>query len=399
MVQEDLPLTRPLRVAFRIVSSRAWQGGFNYQLNLCRALVTHAADQIEVVAFFGEDAMAGDVEAFAADSRMEVIRHPAFSLAGHSVRLLRAVLLGLDKEAAAAFSAARIDVVFESAHFYGRGLQPAAIAWFPDFQHRRLAHLFSRLAWWRREIGFRMQLRCGRTILVSSEDARSDCERYYPQSQGAVQVLRFPAVVAAEDMAVDPVEVKKQYGLPEQFIYLPNQFWRHKNHAIVVEALGILRRRGISVSVVASGNTADPRDPALYRTLLARSEELDVSPLFRVLGVVPRAHVFALMRSCTVFLNPSMCEGWSSGVEEAKLFGVPMILSDLAVHREQAGLLGQYFAPDDAHALAELLAATMHEASMAPILRVPVFDVIERTKAYADAFVSIARHAWETHRA
>ena len=399
MVQEDLPLTRPLRIAFRIVPSQAWQGGFNYQFNLCRALATYAADQVEVVAFFGEDALAGDLEAFAADPRIEVVQHAAFSRAGQNVRLLRAVVLGLDRKAAAAFSAARIDVVFESAHFYGRALKPAAIAWFPDFQHWRLAHLFSRLAWWRREIGFRTQLRHGRTILVSSEDARTDCERYYPESQGAVQVLRFPAAVAAEDMEADPAAVKKQYGLPDQFIYLPNQFWRHKNHAVVVEALGILSRRGISVTVVASGNTADPRDPTLYKKLQARSEELGVSQCFHVLGVVPRAHVFALMRSCAAFLNPSMFEGWSSGVEEAKLFGVPMILSDLAVHREQAGVLGRYFAPDDAHALAELLAAAMRAASMVPILRVPVSDVKERTKAYADAFVAIARHALETHRA
>lgn len=392
-------MTRPLRIAFPIVASRAWQGGFNYQLNLCRALAAHAADRIEAVAFFGEDAAAGDIEAFAAESGTEVIRHAAFSRAGQGARLARAVLIGLDRDAAASFAAARIDVVFESARFYGRRLQPAAIAWFPDFQHRHLAHLFSRAAWWRREMGFRMQLRHDRTLLVSSEDARRDCEHYYPQSQGSVRVLRFPAVVAPEDLVADPAAVQAHYGLPERFIYLPNQFWRHKNHAIVVEALGLLHKRGIAVSVVATGNTSDPRDPALFRTLLAKAQELGASDMFRALGVVPRAHVFALMRSCTAFLNPSACEGWSSGVEEAKLFGVPMLLSDLAVHREQAGPLARYFATDDAASLAELLASTMNNPGATPLLRMPAPDAIERTRAYADAFAAIVRHAWEARGA
>lgn len=392
-------MTRPLRIAFPIVASRAWQGGFNYQLNLCRALAMHAAGRIEAVAFFGEDAAAGDVAAFAAAPGVEVIRHRAFSRAGRATRLARALLLGLDRDAAAAFVVGRIDVVFESARFYGWRLRPAAIAWFPDFQHRRLPDLFSRAAWWRRDIGFRMQLRHGHSILVSSEDARRDCELYYPQSCGRARVLHFPAVVAAEDLAADPAAVRAQYDLPERFIFLPNQFWRHKNHAVVVEALGILHRRGIPVRVVATGNTSDPRDPALFDALSTRLDELGAASTFRVLGVVPRPHVIALMRSCAAFINPSLCEGWSSSVEEAKLFGVPMILSDLSVHREQAGPLARYFATDDAVALAELLAAAATDPGTAPIARFPTPDAVECTKAYAEAFVAIVGQACEGRHA
>ena len=49
-------------------------------------------------------------------------------------------------------------------------------------------------------------------------------------------------------------------GLPENYFYLPNQFYRHKNHQLVVDALTILKRRGVEVVVCASGSTEDRRD-------------------------------------------------------------------------------------------------------------------------------------------
>jgi glycosyltransferase involved in cell wall biosynthesis len=66
--------------------------------------------------------------------------------------------------------------------------------------------------------------------------------------------------------------------------------------------------------------------------------------------------VFALMRVSTALINPSLSEGWSTPVEEAKSLGVPMLLSDLRVHREQAGDRAHYFDPEAAEQLASLMA-------------------------------------------
>ena len=57
------------------------------------------------------------------------------------------------------------------------------------------------------------------------------------------------------------------------------------------------------------------------------------------------------MIGANALLNPSRFEGWSTTVEEAKAVGTPMLLSDIAVHREQAPQ-ARFFAPDDALSLA-----------------------------------------------
>ncbi|MEA3273354.1 MAG: glycosyl transferase, partial [Patescibacteria group bacterium] len=61
------------------------------------------------------------------------------------------------------------------------------------------------------------------------------------------------------------------------------------------------------------------------------------------------------MRHCVSVINPSLFEGWSSTVEEAKSIGKNLILSDLAVHREQNPPNSIYFNPHNPRDLANKL--------------------------------------------
>jgi glycosyltransferase involved in cell wall biosynthesis len=71
--------------------------------------------------------------------------------------------------------------------------------------------------------------------------------------------------------------------------------------------------------------------------------------------MVPNEHVYALLQGCAALINPSLSEGWSTTVEEAKSSGTPMILSDLPVHREQAADRAAFFDPKSCDQLADLL--------------------------------------------
>src|SRR5207237_7630880 len=118
---------------------------------------------------------------------------------------------------------------------------------------------------------------------------------------------------------------------------------------------------------------------------------------FRHLGMIPLPHVYALLRACTALINPSRFEGWSTTVEEAKSFGVPMILSDIDVHREQAADAACYFGIDDPTALADrLLRASQH--SEATVVRNLLPNVDERVAAFASDFAHTVRRAMQFSR-
>lgn len=380
-----------IRVAFPLIGGRIWTGGYNYLLNLLRVVQTRAPGRITPVVLFGPDAPVEDHAPFAAIPGVEIVVDPAFGGAGKSRRIAMALTLGLDDGAARVFAAQRIDVVFEAAQFYGWRLGVPAVAWIPDFQHRYLTHLFSPLARLKRAIGFNVQVASGRRIMLSSEDARADCELFHPASRGRTDVVRF---AIPRDAPVDAAEARAaavRHGLPEGFFFLPNQFWLHKNHAVVIEALALLKARGRPVVVAASGNPVDPRDPAHFDRLMSRSAELGVKDLFRPLGLIPYADIALLMRASSALINPSLFEGWSTTVEEAKSTGTPMILSDLGVHREQAEGMAAFFDPSDPASLAAALAdhARVPEVRREDMARDGLARSHRDAAAFAKAFVDL----------
>ena len=185
----------------------------------------------------------------------------------------------------------------------------------------------------------------------------------------------------------DPGWICDEYHLPERFVYLPNQFWVHKGHRLVIEALAQLRASRPDVTVVCTGNTADHRDPMYFGELLAEVSRLGLRDNFVVLGWVPQAHIFHLMRQAVAVLQPSRFEGWSTTVEETKSVGKSIILSDIPVHREQAPAGVRYFDPTDAAALAEQLVAAYETCSPGPdpVLEEAARDALpRRTHEYAE---------------
>jgi glycosyltransferase involved in cell wall biosynthesis len=391
MVQGSGPVSEraPLRVAFTTIPRRLWAGGYNYQSNLFAALNRYRAGEFTPVVFAGQRDDAAELAALSRIPGVEIVRSPAFD--DRVSGLAAALTLGLDRAAVAEFRTNRIDVVFESARFFGWRLPYPAVAWFPDFQHRRLPQLFSPYARWRRDLGFRIQIASGRAIMLSSESALQDCMRFYPGLTNPTSVVRFATQPAPESLTANPPDVVARYGLLAKYFYLPNQFWRHKNHQVVVAALAILAKRNADIVVAASGGKDDPREPGYFDGVM-RQVEQGLGRNFRYLGMIPLPHVYALLRASTALINPSRFEGWSTTVEEAKSFGVPMILSDIGVHREQAGEAARYFGADDPEALAGHLLQASQDCEN-PVVRNLLPDLDARVAAFAADFALTIRRA------
>src|SRR6185437_15862445 len=171
-----------------------------------------------------------------------------------------------------------------------------------------------------------------RRIILSSHNARDDFVSFAPHAANKACVLHFVSHFDSTGAAMTREQLQSRFGFDRPFFHLPNQFWAHKNHAVVVEALGILKKRGIDALVLATGRAADYRNPGHFKQLMARVTALGVEDNFRVLGVVTLPELQSLMLNAIALINPSYFEGWSTTVEESKSLGLPIILSDIPVH-------------------------------------------------------------------
>ncbi len=237
-------------------------------------------------------------------------------------------------------------------HSFKVGVNTSLIYWIPDFQFLHLPHLYPPNYIESNKKKLSGYFDRAKIIVVSSEDAFSDLRKFLPQYTSKVRIMRFVAHIPENLYQENPLEVVKLYHLPEHFIFVPNQFWSHKNHLGVFEALSLLKENGIKPFIVCTGNPVDIRNPGFLAEILQKISELGIRDQVAILGLLPHNHVYSLIRQSKCVLNPSHFEGWSTSVEEAKSVGKRMILSDLDVHKEQAPLMSIYFKRNNVQDLA-----------------------------------------------
>lgn len=347
-----------IRFAVPPIGGQEWFGGWMYMRNLVRALALYGDPEIETCLFVGEDKMDDPfIAEVRALPRTKVVVESAFLASFRSGGTLKTLVTGRRQPLLDAFRRERIDVALDWATYYGWRCEIPTLAWIPDFQHQALPHLFGKLAWYRREIGFRLQIAASSAILLSSTAAEHDCHTFYPTSRGKTNVARFAVPVEDWPEPAKSEQMLQSAGIPRDFIFLPSQLWHHKNHALAIEAASILARRGSARVIVATGRGSDPRMPNYRADLLDRIEKSSAAANFVLLDGVDHALVAAMMTTTNALLNPSRFEGWSTPVEEAKAIGTPMLLSDIPVHREQAPK-ARFFGLDDALALADAIEAS-----------------------------------------
>ena len=388
-----------IRIAFTFIDGSNWKGGHHYLLNLIRLLNLYQKDSVIPILFIGEEYTTAEIAPFQAISGIEIVRTSLLNKNRRVYSLTQALLLGRDVALRGLFDLHRIDSVFEAAQFFGWNFGLPAIAWIPDFQHLALPGLFSALARWKRDIGFRAQVLGRRIIMLSSEDARRTCEANYLNTRGYTRTVRF-AVPSGPDVSIkDARKIANDYGLPEYFFYMPNQFWRHKNHIRVLEALAILRQQGVPNVVVASGKKSDSRDPGYSLRLQALVKQHGVENVFYSLGLIPYSHVRALMVTSVALLNPSLFEGGSTTVEEARALGIPMVLSDLDVHKEQMGEKATYFDRYSSKSLANVLKCfqPLNDTKRKQHADEAKCDAKQRIRHFSEEFTSLVKscvHGW-----
>ncbi len=280
------------------------------------------------------------------------------------------------------------------------------ISWIPDFQYLHLPEMFPNLDKNKENQINRKIAMHADAVVVSSAHALSDLLSLFPDGDlPPVEVLRFVSqpFTAPELTPTDLVELQAKYDFSGKFFLLPNQFWAHKNHEVVLKALTIAKSEGMSMRVLMTGNTKDYRlSGTPYVDKLRESISIDrIENEARILGMIDYDDLLALMRHCVAIINPSRFEGWSSSVEEAKSVGKPVLLSNIPVHIEQSPMRGAYFDCDDPTELKHLMAALWNShahQSEAALADEAHRDLLCRTERFGRTYLELVRRVVEQAR-
>jgi len=92
--------------------------------------------------------------------------------------------------------------------------------------------------------------------MLSSESAAENFPRVARHILGRSGWSRSIEFLRSRNSRPSLRKAQLRFNLPEKFALLANQFWTHKNHLTVIEALAELRRHDIKVPLVMTGRPA-----------------------------------------------------------------------------------------------------------------------------------------------
>ena len=229
------------------------------------------------------------------------------------------------------------------------------VSWFADFQYRYYPEFFTKVQLLGRIKRVKLTLKNADYLVLSSHDAYKDLKKFN-NVRGKMKIYIYHFVSIIDNLeSVDIGELRAKYNLPEKFFIVSNQFHKHKNHRILLLALAKLKQMGIRIHLAITGKMPDASYSPYMAELHRIIEENELQDQISMLGIIPRNDQLQLMRYSQSVIQPSLFEGWSTVIEDAKSLQVPVIASNLRVNIEQLGDDHEYFDPHDVDELVDIL--------------------------------------------
>jgi len=173
-----------------------------------------------------------------------------------------------------------------------------------------------------------------------------------------------------------------------RYLIYPANFWKHKNHEMLLTAFGIARRNGLAddIRLVCTGAPG-----ARQQWLKQAARELGLENHILFPGYIATAELQALVTKSAGVIFPSLYEGFGLPVIEAMATGVPVACSNVTSLPEVAGEAAILFDPGVPDQIAQAMISLAHDRELTARL-------IEAGEARARDFSDsglMAKQYWE----
>lgn len=231
-----------------------------------------------------------------------------------------------------------------------------------DLQFRAYPQFFSTLELAGRERSFREACRKANVIVCISESTR---EMAMAQEGLAPERLVTSLLRMARRVTPDRERspgVLGALGLEEKrYLVYPANFWRHKNHEMLLVALGLCAARGLpaDLKLVCTGASGERQ-----KRLMAAAKAMGLGDRVLFPGFLSNEDIGIVIGCSLGMVYPSLYEGFGLPVAEAMAAGVPVACSNSTSLPEVAGGAALLFDPRVPESIAEAILALVADASL-----------------------------------
>jgi glycosyltransferase involved in cell wall biosynthesis len=405
-------MKKPVRIGLVYTGGRSWVGGESYILNILESLKYYKDNndvdfRYETVLCYDDFSLHDHVRNLfkAADDfqYMETItdsiRRRDHALSILNLYIPRRIRFLKPRQRIEIFKSVGIDILYP--YDFSKALLAGthALGWIPDFQPRVMPKYFPEDNLKIRYAIEERIIKSAKNIVFSSEDSINDYRRFFPNSPAKPHLFHFHTIILSSTWAINPIKTQEKYCLPDKFFICCNQFWQHKNHGDLFLSIAKLLKSQPDAFFVFTGHTHDHRMPAYFDDLLAEINKLSIRNNIAILGLIPKEDQLQLMRRSIGVIQPSLCEGWSTVVEDIRALAKPSILSNLPVHIEQNPAKSHFFDRNDPDSLFNAITKAWSEWKPGPNLNeeeLARIDAKQRIKMMGKNFIAIINETMHT---
>ena len=231
---------------------------------------------------------------------------------------------------------------------------------FPQYLPNKAAYAYARASMW-------AAVKRSSRILTVSEASKRDILHFFNVAPEKIEVVynaiddHFWLTPPEEEVA----RVRERYQLDHQFVLYVGNIKPHKNLVRLIEAFAELRRGGLDeVKLLIIGDEIS-KLPALRRAVHRHKLHKHV----RFLGFVSDGTLRILYRLASVFVFPSLYEGFGLPPLEAMASGTPVVTSNQSSLPEVTGDAAVLVDPYDVDSLVDGIRRVLTDPALAAELR------------------------------
>lgn len=215
-----------------------------------------------------------------------------------------------------------------------------------DLQHR-LQPYFPELleSWNRREFHYNDVIKKASFLIAGSETGKKEVEKFYGIPEERIKTIPIPT----SEFVFQQAEKQIDIGTSEKYIFFPAQFWPHKNHVVILEALKILKKKyDINLHAVFTGS-----DKGNLSYIKKYAKNLGIIDNIKFFGFVEIGELIYLYKNAMSIVFPSFFGPDNLPTLEAMALKCPLVCTNSM--QEHLGDTAIFFDNKNEEELTEIL--------------------------------------------
>lgn len=230
---------------------------------------------------------------------------------------------------------------FTAPTFYEPGIPTVCTLY--DLQYKTYPEFFTAEEVAHREHTFVEACRRASMLTAISDYSRQSAIRHGGLKPEKIQTIHLQmAHRILPDRAQDESILQRLGLVAQQYLLYPANFWKHKNHEMLLTAFGIACQDELAknIKLVCTGT------PGTRQTWLATAaQKMNLGERVIFPGYLTNNELAVLMANCGGIVYPSLYEGFGLPIIEAMAAGIPVACSNLTSLPEVAGKAAILFNP------------------------------------------------------